>query len=1196
MRLLLLLRLALTAGWLLGLALGSARAGNYGQNFEGLGDLGDGSALVSSHPIPGAVQLLYGLANEGRQLQLSQAALPNTRGAYLLPDLDPGRAIGGFTATWDCWVFGDFPDAGDGFSFTFGPVRSLNLVETDRLQEFGYGVGLTVSVFTGPGIPGIRLFANGVRVAGPVLRDSTATWGNYSAARHRFAVSWLENQGLSVSLDGTVLFTNVVVPGFTPAVGDSFVWAARSGNSGQTLQLDNVAVSTQFTPRIVSLARTLTLAPPEAGGAAQISFAAQVDPGGLPTTVIAEAGTTSAYGFSVTNQLAAADGPIPFSVLLTFAAGEAKMLHSRLTLSNSLGTVTTGDLTLGPPTLQSALATNEPAGPRVECSAAVDTQGQATTVFVEVGTDTAYGTTAIYQLAATNDLVPFSALVPFETPHAMTLHARLTVSNLLATATSGDLTFASPPFRRSYSVEGIGTLPVSGALAWMDLDNDGWLDFANAGRSSEAQSGDLQVSAGGVYYNPGSAGGVWQRAMGPDGFRPEIAVADLDNDNRPDAFFATGPEYSSTFGNRRSAGQLEFNSGLFYGTDYRRRPLADYRNEDFCAFLGVQVGPARVSAADFDRDGRTDLLVAGFWWGVAATADDRPQSVLYHNEFAGTRTTNATGFNIRTNVSMRAISQPIPGLGSSDLGGAPLTGHHGLAVGDLNGDGFSDAYGFRVYHLTGSETTRFPTDTWSGVYLGDGGTGFREHRLYNLNLPYIPPFSAQVCSTVLADFNGDGFLDLLLSYTDQPLRYDWTSGIGKIRIWLNDGQGNLTESTTILPALGLANLAVGDIFNHGRNDILMSGYSDQDYSYPETIVLRNEGGGVFTPFSLGRTGGASEGGNGLQLADYDKDGRLDFCVSGDTGPLVLGPSDLVVHRPVVAVYRNELDIPANTPPAAPTGLTAAVGPGVVRFGWNPATDDHTPANLLTYNLRIGTAPGGTDAVSPMADLATGWRKLAAPGNCGHGTNVPYHLPPGTYYWSLQAIDGGFQGGAWASEGSFVVPATPEAVADSVARVSGRSLKIPVGQLRANDRFAATQPATVVAVDAVSAGGVSVQLADGFVLYSPAPGFNAADSFTYTLSDGVNQATATVNISVEDLPETPTQNLTGMTVTGAGAVAVTAAGIPGRRYQLQHTTSLASPVTWAGRGAAQTAPANGQMVFMDPTPTSPGFYRVVRAQP
>src|SRR4029077_1754027 len=70
---------------------------------------------------------------------------------------------------------------------------------------------------------------------------------------------------------------------------------------------------------------------------------------------------------------------------------------------------------------------------------------------------------------------------------------------------------------------------------------------------------------------------------------------------------------------------------------------------------------------------------------------------------------------------------------------------------------------------------------------------------------------------------------------------------------------------------------------------------------------------------------------------------------------------------------------------------------------------------LTYNLRVGTTPGGCDVVSPMADLTTGYRHVVDHGNVQRNTWWVLDAPPGTYSWSVQAIDGMYAGGPWATE-------------------------------------------------------------------------------------------------------------------------------------------------------------------------------------
>jgi hypothetical protein len=81
---------------------------------------------------------------------------------------------------------------------------------------------------------------------------------------------------------------------------------------------------------------------------------------------------------------------------------------------------------------------------------------------------------------------------------------------------------------------------------------------------------------------------------------------------------------------------------------------------------------------------------------------------------------------------------------------------------------------------------------------------------------------------------------------------------------------------------------------------------------------------------------------------------------------------------------------------------------LVTFTWTAASDDHTPALGLSYNLRVGTSNGG-DQVMPSMAAANGYRRVVQLGNAQERTSWTLALPPGPYYWSVQAIDGAFQG-------------------------------------------------------------------------------------------------------------------------------------------------------------------------------------------
>jgi hypothetical protein len=136
--------------------------------------------------------------------------------------------------------------------------------------------------------------------------------------------------------------------------------------------------------------------------------------------------------------------------------------------------------------------------------------------------------------------------------------------------------------------------------------------------------------------------------------------------------------------------------------------------------------------------------------------------------------------------------------------------------------------------------------------------------------------------------------------------------------------------------------------------------------------------------------------------DYDNDGDLDL--------VVVGGSD---GGPVAKVYRND-GVPANHPPSIPTGLAASVQGSQATFLWNPASDAETPTLGLSYNLRVGTTPGGSEVVSAMADEDTGYRLIPAVGNTQKRVLWTVTLPVSRpLYWGVQAVDGACAGSGFA---------------------------------------------------------------------------------------------------------------------------------------------------------------------------------------
>ncbi|MFZ0685959.1 MAG: choice-of-anchor D domain-containing protein [Terriglobales bacterium] len=274
--------------------------------------------------------------------------------------------------------------------------------------------------------------------------------------------------------------------------------------------------------------------------------------------------------------------------------------------------------------------------------------------------------------------------------------------------------------------------------------------------------------------------------------------------------------------------------------------------------------PLKLATADLNGDGNLDLAVANY--------SDSTMSILLGN---GDGT-------FQTQQTYTTLHSPV-----------------GIAVGDLNGDGIPDLVvgndstsgGLNIFLGNGSGGFTAGTSLTGGVCLlepaladlnqdgnldivvGDYGTGDCGSGNSNSNTIYVylgngdgtfgPPTtvtgSNAVWGMVVADFNGDGILDLAAA--------DY--GNSTVDIYLGNGDGTFGTVAQITANSEITQLKAADFNGDGNVDLLAS----SEYSGSGFSIFYGNGDGTFQPpitaagagdeFSTGETGDM----NGDQILD-----------------------------------------------------------------------------------------------------------------------------------------------------------------------------------------------------------------------------------------------------------------------------------------------------------------------------------------
>ena len=196
--------------------------------------------------------------------------------------------------------------------------------------------------------------------------------------------------------------------------------------------------------------------------------------------------------------------------------------------------------------------------------------------------------------------------------------------------------------------------------------------------------------------------------------------------------------------------------------------------------------------------------------------------------------------------------------------GADILGHHGLAVGDVNGDGLEDIY----LAQAGGLPNRLLVQQEDGSVRDTAAEA---------GVDYLD----KTTSALLLDLDNDGDQDLVTS-------------AGPLIFHANDGKGTFEVATALQTFLAMS-LAAADYDGDGDLDLYVTRYSSPEETAPlpyhdannglSNVLLRNEGDFRFK--AVTEEVGLDENNRRFSFAaaweDYDGDGDQDLYVANDFG-------------------------------------------------------------------------------------------------------------------------------------------------------------------------------------------------------------------------------------------------------------------------------------------------------------------------
>lgn len=269
-------------------------------------------------------------------------------------------------------------------------------------------------------------------------------------------------------------------------------------------------------------------------------------------------------------------------------------------------------------------------------------------------------------------------------------------------------------------------------------------------------------------------------------------------------------------------------------------------------------------------------------------------------------------------------------------------------------------------------------------------------------------------SSAWGDVDGDGYLDLLINGWGD---WDGESMGDVVRLYKNNGDGTFTK-VAMFPQFAQGSTGGGvrlaDWNNDGKLDVFVTGWNGI-LSRQATAIYLNNGDLTFTEYAYNNNlPGVGE--SSIAVADINNDGKLDLVVTGNSFNDFGGYGGLGGKSSAV-IFNNTAS--SNAAPSAPTNISATGNQAELTLSWSAATDDSTPANSLSYNIFVKD-DNGKYYYAPLANETTGNLLVQRLGNVQlNKTWKIKGLPAGNYQWGVQAIDNSFAASTFA-KGTFTI--------------------------------------------------------------------------------------------------------------------------------------------------------------------------------